>query len=305
MVLHTEAAKYCGSAGGGSQAQIIKSSDAKYFVVKAPNNPQGIRTLANEMLGSLILRRLGIPTPEPAIVQVHPWLVSRTVEMKLAEDGHVEPWQPGLCFGSRIDTHGWYPISLCPFKDELYDHQIASVANLDAFKEVLMFDLWAVHLDPRQSVFVRPVRGSGFVATMIDQGFCFGGERWDLTRKARACTFRQPQVYDSVYGMDAFEPIIKRMRRKLNLQSLRKLADDIPNEWLDDRDQFDAMLRLLTKRLDILEELINDLHSRSDNPFRNWEKMPRHRLHSAFGDASFEDEGLIPPLRFEQAVAAD
>jgi len=34
----------------------------------------------------LILRRLGIPTPEPAIVQINSWLVSYNDEMKLVEE---------------------------------------------------------------------------------------------------------------------------------------------------------------------------------------------------------------------------
>ena len=309
MVLHFEAAKYCGSARGGSQARIIKTSDAKYFVVKAPNNPQGIRILSNELLGSLILRRLGIPTPEPAIIQINSWLVSYNDEMKLTEFHRVEPWQPGLCFGSRIESQGWYPICLCPFKDELYDHQYAKVVNLDAFHEVLMFDLWAMQTDKRQAVFLRPKGKRGFVATMIDQGFCFGGSRWgkfqDVRYRTYQSTYRQPQVYDSVYGLDSFEPIINRMRRKLNLKALRDLATQIPREWIDDRGQFDALLGLLDERLCILEELVNNLHDSVLNPFRNWEKTPKHRMRSAFEIDTFEDVGLIPPLRFEEPIAAD
>jgi len=307
MVSHVEAAKYCGSVRGGSQAQLVETSDAKYFVVKAPNNPQGSRILVNELLGSLILGHLGIPTPEPAIVQIHPWLVSRNDEMRVSGDtGRLESWQPGLCFGSQISSHGWKPIGLCPFMDMLYDHQYSRVVNLETFHEVLMFDLWAMQTDRRQAVFVRPKGKRSFVATMIDQGFCFGGARWSKSpRAAHYTTFRQPQVYDSVFGIDSFEPIMNRMRRKLNLRVLRKLAAEIPEEWISDRAQFDELLCLLNDRLKILEDLVNDLHLSGCSPFRNWEKTPKYKIRSAFDALSFEDHRLIPPFRFEEPIAAD
>jgi len=284
---------------------IIKTSDAKYFVVKAPNNPKGsefFQRIARKFDSASIRHSHAGASDCP----INSWLVSYNDEMKLTEFHRVEPWQPGLCFGSRIESQGWYPICLCPFKDQLYDHQYAKVVNLDAFHDVLMFDLWAMQTDKRQAVFLRPKGKRGFVATMIDQGFCFGGSRWGKFQDARyrtyQSTYRQPQVYDSVYGIDSFEPIINRMRRKLNLKTLRDLATQIPREWIDDRGQFDALLGLLDERLCILEELVNNLHDSVLNPFRNWEKTPKHRMRSAFEIDTFEDVGLIPPLRFEEPM---
>ena len=37
---------------GGSQAQLLRASDGHYYVTKFQNNPQHVRILANEFLGS-------------------------------------------------------------------------------------------------------------------------------------------------------------------------------------------------------------------------------------------------------------
>jgi hypothetical protein len=44
-------------------------------VVKFRNNPQGARILANELLGTRLAARLGLPTAEAAIVEVREDLI--------------------------------------------------------------------------------------------------------------------------------------------------------------------------------------------------------------------------------------
>ena len=53
---------------GGAQSHLMRCSDGECYVVKFQNNPQGTRILANEMLGGALATRLGLPTPEIAIV---------------------------------------------------------------------------------------------------------------------------------------------------------------------------------------------------------------------------------------------
>ena len=46
----------------------MRCSDEDYYVVKFQNNPQGAKILANELLGTRLAARLGLPTPGAAVV---------------------------------------------------------------------------------------------------------------------------------------------------------------------------------------------------------------------------------------------
>jgi hypothetical protein len=47
---------------GGEQSHLMRCSDSYYYVVKFQNNPQHRRILVNEMLGTKLAARLGLPT---------------------------------------------------------------------------------------------------------------------------------------------------------------------------------------------------------------------------------------------------
>src|SRR5690349_24024958 len=44
---------------GGSQSHLLRCSDGEYYVVKFPNNPQGMRTHACDLLGTLLATEIG------------------------------------------------------------------------------------------------------------------------------------------------------------------------------------------------------------------------------------------------------
>src|SRR5258708_14165641 len=64
------ALEYCRRMRGGTQAHLMRCSDEKYYVVKFPNNPQGIRILANELLGGRLAARLVLPLAVAPVVTV-------------------------------------------------------------------------------------------------------------------------------------------------------------------------------------------------------------------------------------------
>ena len=52
---------------GGSQAHLIRASDKNLYIVKFQNNPQHVRVLANEYLGTKVGQLLHLPMPEARI----------------------------------------------------------------------------------------------------------------------------------------------------------------------------------------------------------------------------------------------
>ena len=67
---------------GGAQGHLMRCSDGGYYIVKFQNNPQHLRILVNEMLGSRLAARMGLPVPRTEVVEVTRDLIalSRQIE---------------------------------------------------------------------------------------------------------------------------------------------------------------------------------------------------------------------------------
>src|ERR1700687_294465 len=111
---------------GGAQSHLMRCSDGNYYVIKFQNNPQHRRILVNELLGTKLAARLGLPTTPVAIVEVTEELIRLTPEWATEMRRPRIPGQPGLQFGSRYPGD---PRRLT-LHDFLPDDQMRQVANL-------------------------------------------------------------------------------------------------------------------------------------------------------------------------------
>ena len=66
---------------GGAQSHLMRCDDGGYYIVKFQNNPQHIRVLANELLGTKIAAYLGLRVPQVEVVEVRPELIELTAEL--------------------------------------------------------------------------------------------------------------------------------------------------------------------------------------------------------------------------------
>ncbi len=86
---------------GGAQAHLMRCSDNAYYVVKFQNNPQHTRVLANEVLGTVLAGRLGLPTLPFAVIEVRQDLIRLTEDLVMQVGLSRTPCRAGLQFGSR------------------------------------------------------------------------------------------------------------------------------------------------------------------------------------------------------------
>jgi hypothetical protein len=251
----------------------MRCSDGGYYIVKFQNNPQGARILANEILGSALATQLGLPTPEVAIVDVGKYLIDHTEDLVVQLGRGRYPCTPGLCFGSRYaaDARASGTPVLQWTCDFLPLDQMSRVTNLVDFTGMLVFDKWTCNTDGRQVVFVHDIDSATYSALMIDNGFCFNAAEWNFPDAPLRGLYAHPCAYESVLGIESFEPWLKLLESGIDKQWLAGIADEIPREWyVQETDTLAALLDRLDRRRGSVAELLRSACAGSPKHFRNW-----------------------------------
>jgi hypothetical protein len=265
---------------GGSQSQLMRCSDGEYYVVKFQNNPQGVRILANELLGGILAKRLGLPVPETAIVYVDAELIRHTEELVIELGRGRAQCQSGLCFGSRFPRDPAHHDSLPAVWDLLPEGHFRTITNMPDFVGMLVFDKWTGNTDDRQSVFFRNQGQIQFTALMIDNGFCFNGQQWDFLDAPRRGICMRRWVYENVRGIEAFDWWISRLEHEIDESFLTSAFEAIPPEWYErDERSFLQLIKVLDYRRTRVRSLLSATIGKLPEFFPNWIcKPPESRM---------------------------
>jgi len=248
---------------------MMRCADEGYYIVKFQNNPQGVRILVNELLGTRLAARLGLPMPGVAVVEVREETIAHTEDLVMQLGRGRAPCKPGLQFGSRYPGS---PTELAVY-DFLPDDQLRAVVNLQDFCGMLVFDKWTCNTNGRQAIFFRPPGESRYQAQMIDQGFCFNAGDWNFPDAPLRGLYARHRVYESVRGIESFEPWLRRIENetKMTEDVLDEIYREIPPEWYDFRpDPLEQMLEQLLRRRKLVRELVISAWKSSAQPFPNW-----------------------------------
>ena len=253
---------------GGAQSHLLRCDDGCYYVVKFQNNPQGVRILANEMLAGKLAQTLGLPVPQPEVVEVSEWLVKHSPEMYIQWGAERVPCASGFQFGSRFPCD---PLRT-PIYDFLPDALLPEVANRDSFLGILLFDKWTCNCDSRQLVFYRSEGADpcNYLASMIDQGFCFNANEWNFPDSPLRGLYSRLSVYEKVIGLDSFQPFLSRLEH-LAEGFLEEAAASVPPEWYQGRtEELRALVASLAERRAKVERLIQTCRRSAKRPFPYW-----------------------------------
>ncbi len=270
---------------GGAQSHLMRCSDGHYYVVKFQNNPQHRRILVNELLGTRLAARLGLPVTPIAIVHVSEELIRLTPELCMEMPRARVPCQPGPQFGSRYPGD---PRRLT-LHDFLPDEQLRGVENLHDFAGMLVFDKWTCNTNGRQTIFFReerhrptaqrdgpekedqPPEDRDYRAAMIDQGFCFNAGEWNYPDAPLRGLYARNRVYEGVIGMESFAPWTERVEKSVTERVLAEVIREIPPEWYeDDYDAVTKLLEQLYRRRTRVPELLLAAKNTTRQPFPNW-----------------------------------
>lgn len=268
---------------GGAQSQLMRCSDGHLYVVKFQNNPQHKRILVNELLGSTLAARMGLPTLPVAVVHVSEDMIRFSPELVMEMPRDRVPCQAGLQFGSRYPGNS-RSVRVLDFLPLGYLRQ---VVNLRDFLGILVFDQWTNNMDGRQTVFYKNASAEGLAQpsptlmsleepyhmAMIDQGFCFNAAAWTFHDSPILGLYANRFVYEDVRGMDDFEPWLTKLD-EIGLDEIFDAAQAIPSEWYEsDTESLFRMLIKLHERKKRIRELLSDVRRSGKRPFPEWVSM--------------------------------
>jgi hypothetical protein len=296
---------------GGAQAQMMRCDDEAYYIVKFQNNPQHLRILANEMLATRLAARLGLCVPQAEVVEVRPEIIADTPDLVIQLGLGRKPCAAGKQFGSqfpghpaRLAVHDFLPEeqlvrvrNLTDFLGVLvFDKWTCNTNGRQAIfsretsgeERIALpgagISTGAITANPataRSGTGAGPEAGQGsdatvsyvasYVTMMIDFGFCFNAGEWDFPDAPLRGLYTRHRVYESVFGMEAFEPWLARLEEQMTERVLGEEAARIPPEWYaGDWTALEQLLERLDRRRGRVRELIFSARNSGRDPFPNW-----------------------------------
>jgi hypothetical protein len=261
---------------GGAQSHLMRCDDDAYYVIKFKNNPQHLRTLANEMLATRLAARMGICVPEVEVVEVRSSLIKETPELTIQMSAGRLPCSAGRQFGSKFPGNP----STVTIYGVMPDVCLERVHSIEDFLGIFVFDKWTCQTDKRQAIFIRlPRRCAGGTSTesyqvmMIDHGFCFNGGDWRFPDAPLYGLYADRRVYQSVIGIETFDPWLDRLESEFTLSALHEEAQHVPTEWYgEDNYAWEALIERLYARRTRIRELIWLTRNAVRDAFPNWNR---------------------------------
>jgi hypothetical protein len=239
---------------GGAQADMVLTDDGLY-VVKWQQNPQSPRILINEVIGSELLRRLRIASPDWAMVHVDEDFVGANPAARICLKNGSVPVGTGWHFGSRVPVN---PEKNCIF-DFLPGGLLPKITNLKDFFRVFVFDLWTDNNDGRQAIFYA-APGRRLTAQMIDNGFSFGFNGTDWLMRDQPLNKTYPLRAGQYLSPDAdvqFEAAIADIQA-MDASDFEAIRQVVPDDWIgNDRARVVRLFDELRRRARRLPDLLS------------------------------------------------
>jgi hypothetical protein len=219
---------------GKTRAQLIVAEDGQQYVVKYSNNPVGRRVLVNELISSLLLKDLGIRSPNIACVSLDEEALERNPDIGVESGSCFLPPSPGLHFGCRYAGSNSKTVY-----DFLPDQMLSRVTNRNDFLGALVFDTWVSNTDLRQAVFYREnVTSSGdakpnghWTVEIIGHGSAFQGQEWTFRNSPPQGLYPRLSVYKDDLNVQDLKPWLDRIDG-LDAEFFQSLLDAVPAQWI-------------------------------------------------------------------------
>jgi hypothetical protein len=219
----------------GCQAHLIRCSDGFDYLVKFPNDPSGAKTLACDLLGTLLAIQLGLPVLLPQLIEVPPDLVENTPGPVITLEKGTIPCQSGTYFGSRYPymADGKAVPVVAMVTDFWQDESKSEIRNVSDCAGIFVFDQWTCNTGTREFLFQRTPEARTWRLSMTDQSHCFNGSRWNFPNSPLWGLHHGLAPYTRERRLSVFEPWLERLERGVDRESIRSAAQSVPPHWYD------------------------------------------------------------------------
>jgi hypothetical protein len=255
--------KYIRKMKGGSQSIFVQANDGKYYVVKMKDNPQGVNTLANELLGSLIAKSVGLPVAEGKGMYLSDSFIDSYPDLWFdLPSGRRRP-DKGMHFGSLFVGQ---PSGESRPTEYISPSRVNLITNRDAFLGMYILDVWANHQDNRQAILRRASDELTQEAFFIDHGHMFGGPEWDFKECPGVAFHLEMAVYSDLWQDEQIASWISHFQTVVP-EVLSWFPCIALPRWYDG--DLDSLMARLTARLASLTELVQADRAKS------WQLAPQ------------------------------
>jgi hypothetical protein len=256
--------KLCGS----SQPSILRGSDGLFYVVKFNGFP-GSRGLANEALGTELIRHFGLPSPEWVVMELSDQFIEENPRMWFWNEGRSTRPTPGPHFASRLieasDEQRTY---------QMIPHSwIEKIDNRADFLPMLILDIWANNCDRRQTVFLAN-SNRRLHASFIDNDFMFGGKFGNDNTCPRRVMIYDLSVYRGLWNKKSVQQWVRKIE-SITESKLWNMLNVVPEEWVNQSTRDRIVAQLATRRAQLpcllrdVEEVLSTGYSLEYHRTRN------------------------------------
>jgi len=224
-------------------------------ILKPVNSHSGPKLLVNELVSTEIAYRIGLPAPEPYIVDVPPKL-----EIPLRH-------RPGVMAPGPNFAVPYFRVSMAPAENE----HIALADNQDDLPGIVAFDTWMGNRDrttPGNLVATPSTREPGwFHIWMVDHGHAFTGPNWTAESLLEEAESVRALPYPDVLAepMENARWLSKWLGRitAVDEETVTEVVEKVPLSWLPQRDERRALVTYIVRRRDFLVAALAELSVQS------------------------------------------
>jgi hypothetical protein len=241
--------KYIRKMKGSSQSILVRANDGRHYVVKLTDNPAGPSVLANEYMGSLVAKAVGLPVAEARGIYLSDSFIDSHPDLWFELPSGVRRPNKGVHFGSLFvgQTSGAdRPI------EYISPSRISTITNREVFLGMYLLDTWANHQDNRQAIFRRSSTNT-LEACFIDHGHMFGGPEWNFECNLGSALHLEMAVYSDLWQNEQVGSWISRFQTIIP-EVLMSIVPPMASEWYSGDPN--ELLHKLTDRLLRLPELV-------------------------------------------------
>src|SRR3984885_15783172 len=211
---------------GGSQSILVQCDDRRYYVVKMTGNPQGGNTLANEVLGSIIVGAVGLPVAEGRAIYISDRFIDGEPDLWFELPSGTRRPDAGLHFGSLLVGQ---PSGPARPSEYIGRSRAGTITNRPAFLGMSILVVWANHQDNRQAIFLKTSNDKQEVF-FIDHGQMFGGSGWNFQERPGIAYHLEGSVYARLWHEETVSSWISHFRTILP-DVLGFATSIIPSQW--------------------------------------------------------------------------